>query len=81
MLALDLQTRKLNLIEYLIGLQDEIVFNKIESNVFESGLLFANNLKPFSINEMIERAKIADADYFAGRFLTQADLEKESENW
>lgn len=33
---MDLQTRKLNIIKYLIGLQDEKVFNKIETTIIES---------------------------------------------
>lgn len=33
---MDLQVRKLNLIGYLIGLQDEKVFSKVESTIFEN---------------------------------------------
>jgi len=32
---MDLQTRKLNAIEYLVGLRDEKIFRKIESTITE----------------------------------------------
>lgn len=33
---MDLQTRKLNIIEYVIGLDDEKVFSKIEAIIFKN---------------------------------------------
>ncbi len=74
---MDLQTRKLNAIEYLIGLQDERIFRKIESTIQE----IKKNLKPFTQKQLIERAKRSNDDYLAGKFKTQDQLEKESENW
>jgi hypothetical protein len=80
---MDLQSRKLNIIKYLIGLQDEKVFSKIESTIIESEKAreIAKNLKPFTQKELLSRAKQSSKDYKAGRFMTQQQLEKESESW
>ncbi len=79
---MDLQTRKLNVIKYLIGIQDEKVFNKIESSIYESQKHESKrNLKPFTEKQLISRAKQSNKDYKAGNFKTQSQLEKESESW
>jgi hypothetical protein len=80
---MDLQSRKLNMIKYLIGLQDEEVFSKIESTIMETKKPreIVRNLKPFSQREFLSRAKQSNNDYQAGKFKTQQQLEKESESW
>ncbi len=78
---MDLQTRKLNAIGYLINLQDEKIFSKIESTIVDSQKHDRKNLKPFTAKQLIDRAKKSDKDYRAGRVKTQQQLEVESENW
>jgi len=78
---MDLQTRKLNLIAYLIGLQDEKVFKTIEDSIRKSLNLGGQTLKPFTQEDLIQRAEESNADYFAGNFKTQEQLENESNNW
>jgi hypothetical protein len=80
---MDLQTRKLNAIEYLIGLKDEKIFRKIESSIFEirKGSKTEKGLKPFTQKQLIERAKQSNLDYKNGNFKTQSELERESLNW
>lgn len=78
---MDLQTRKLNAIGYLINLQDEKVFSKIESAIIESQKRDKKSLKPFTKKQLIDRAKQSDNDYRSGRVKTQKQLEIESENW
>ena len=80
---MDLQVRKLNLIGYLIGLQDEKVFSKIESTIFENQKRQkrTREVKPFTSQQLIDRANRSDSDYDAGKFKTQDQLEIESENW
>lgn len=79
---MDLQTRKLNAIEYLISLQDEKVLSKIESAIFENQKLqVKNKLKPFTQKQIIDRAKRSNKDFNAGNYKTQEQLETESENW
>jgi len=78
---MDLQTRKLNTIEYLINLKDDKLFNKIELIIIESQNENKRKLKPFTQKQLINRAKQANEDYLAGKFKTQEQLEIESENW
>lgn len=80
---MDLQTRKLNAIKYLISLQDEKAFSKIESTIMESQnpQEVRKDLKPFTQRQLLARAKQSNKDYQAGRFKTQEQLEKESESW
>ena len=80
---MDLQSRKLRLIEYLVALQDEQKIEKIESTVFEANsdqdkLQRGHKL---TVEELVNRANRSTNDFFAGRFKTQDQLEKESENW
>ncbi len=79
---MDLQTRKLNAIKYLISLQDEKAFSKIESTIFESQnpQEVKRDLKPFTQRQLLARAKQSNKDYQAGKFKTQEQLENESEN-
>ena len=78
---MDLQTRKLNTIEYLLNLKDEVLFNKIESIIIESQNENKRELKLLTQEQLINRAKQANEDYLAGNFKTQDQLETESENW
>ena len=75
---MNLQVRKLNAIEYIIGLKDEKVFNKIETAIMESQ---QGERKPFTQKQLIDRAKRANKDYLAGSYKTQEQLETESETW
>ena len=67
--------------DILLGLKDEKLFNKIESIIIESQNENKRKLKPFTQKQLINRAKQANEDYFAGKFKTQEQLEIESENW
>ncbi|KAF0128587.1 MAG: hypothetical protein FD155_3145 [Bacteroidetes bacterium] len=80
---MDLQTRKLKAIEYLIGLRDEKLLRKIESTIIEvqKQQTIQRKLNPLSAEQLVERANKSTQDYLAGRFKTQEQLEKESENW
>jgi len=78
---MDLQTRKLNAIEYIAGLKDESIFNKIELAIFESKVRNERKLKPFTQKQLLDRAAKSNEDYKTGKFKTQEALEKESESW
>lgn len=79
---MDLQTRKLNAIGYLINLQDEKIFHKIETTIIENQTIDKKKeLKPFTQKQLIERAKRSNKDYLAGKYKTQDQLELESEKW
>jgi len=76
---MDLQTRKLNAIEYLISIQDEKVLSKIESTIIENQKQQKKirELKPFTQKQLINRAKRSNRDYLAGKVKTQEQLEIE----
>lgn len=78
---MDLQTRKLNAIKYLVNLQDEETLIKIETTIVESLTREELEMTPFTSEQLIDRAKKSDADYAAGKFKTQDQVEKESQNW
>ena len=79
---MDLQSRKLSLIGYLVDIQDEKVIGDIESTIFESRKLSSQqSLKRLTEEELINRAEEANKDYLAGRIKSQDELETESKNW
>lgn len=77
---MDLKTRKLNIIEYLIHLQDEKLFSKIES-LIQNKADDRSTIKPFTREQLLERAKKSNEDYITGRVTTQEELEIQSEKW
>lgn len=76
-----LQLRKINLIEYLLGIQDEKTFDKIESTIHKS----LKSIKPvdivFTKDELIERAEFSNKQIKKELVLTQKELEAQSKNW
>jgi hypothetical protein len=78
---MDLQTRKLNLITYLAQVQDEVLLEKLESYILKNEGEFHSELKPFTIEELVNRIKKSELDYKEGKFKSQEDLEKTSTNW
>ncbi len=76
-----LQLRKISLIEYLLGIQDEKVFAKVESKIYKS----IKSLKPsdiiFSKDEIIERAEFSNKQIKKGHVLNQKELEIQAKNW
>ena len=78
---MDLQTRKLNLIEYLIRLQDEKMFKIIEDSINKSMKTNDKEIKPFTQEELISRANESNTNYLSGDTKTQDQLETESKDW
>lgn len=78
---MNLQARKLDLIQYLIQLQDVNEFSRIEASIIHKKKNEKSDFKPFTAIELIERAKKSNDDYEAGRVKTQEQLATESENW
>lgn len=78
---MNLQLRKMNLIEFLLGVQDEKVFTKIESTIHKS----IKSVKPsdivFTKQDLIERAEFSNRQIKKGHVLTQKELEIQSKNW
>jgi hypothetical protein len=79
---MDLQTRKLNLIGYLIDIQDENIFSEIESTILEKTKhKMEQNLVRFTQEQLENRAEEANQDYLSGRTKSQDQLESESKSW
>lgn len=78
---MDLQTRKLNLITYLAQLQDEVFFEKLENFILKREGAKEFNLKPFTVDEFINRIEKSELDFKNGKYKTQEDLEKIAANW
>jgi hypothetical protein len=76
-----LQLRKISLIEYLLGIQDEKIFDKVESNIHKS----LKSINPIDIvftkEEIIERAEFSNKQIKKGHVLSQKELEVQSKNW
>ncbi|SDB51064.1 hypothetical protein SAMN03097699_1810 [Flavobacteriaceae bacterium MAR_2010_188] len=78
---MDLQTRKLNLITYLAQIKDEIFFDKLENYILKREVERNPDLKPFTVEELINRIEKSELDFENGNFKSQEDLEKISANW
>ncbi len=78
---MNLQLRKMSLIEYLLGVQDEKAFAKIESTILKS----LKNIKPndivFTKKDLIQRAEFSNNQIKKGHVLTQKEMEDQSKNW
>ena len=73
------QARKLEAINVLINIKDEVIFRKIEEKIKETCV--ESNIKQFTQKQLLERAKRANEDFKNGKFMSQENLIKESENW
>ncbi|WP_318640571.1 hypothetical protein [Flavobacterium ardleyense] len=78
---MDLSTRKLNLITYLAQIKDEIFFDKLENYILKREAELNPELKPFTVEELINRIEMSELDFENGKFKSQEDLEKISANW
>ena len=78
---MDLQTRKLNLITYLLQMKDEVFFDKLENYILKNEVKLNTNISPFSTEELINRVKKSELDFENGNFKTQEDVENISSNW
>ncbi len=78
--TINLQTRKLNIIEYLTVMQDEEILSKIEALVEKSKKSLFHTTKRFTKQDLIDRAQKAEADIQSGNIQSQHDLEIESQS-
>jgi hypothetical protein len=78
---MNIQTRKLNIINYLINLDDEKELMRIETEILKSRSSLEIIYKPLSNDELLLRVKESMEDYKKGNYTAQDDLEDESEKW
>ena len=79
MKQLNIQERKLNIIEQLIILNDEAVFEQVEELINSS--VKRPQLKKLTKEEIEKRAKISDENIVNGEIYSQEDVEKLSQKW
>lgn len=79
---MDIQTKKLSLIEQLAMITDESIITRIEKLIqIERRRKYESDLKPMSLKEFYAMIEESEEDIRAGRVISQQDLEKESEQW
>jgi hypothetical protein len=79
---MNIQAKKLNLIEKLIGLSDTTTINKIDKLLNKTVISsYETKLKPMTDSEYKLKLERAEKDLKNGRVISQEDLEKESEKW
>ncbi|MGY5845993.1 hypothetical protein ACW6QP_01120 [Salegentibacter sp. HM20] len=71
---MDLKSRKLKIIDYLIHLNDENVVKEIESILYNE--FDAEEFRKFSKEELIKRTQKSEKDIEAGRVISQEDVER-----
>lgn len=76
---MNIQAKKLGLIEWLIQLKDEAIINKIDT--FRKKVSSYDPAKGITIEELYAELAKAETEYKEGRITGIEDLEKESENW
>ena len=77
----NLHLRKISLIAYLLGIQDEKIFDKVESNIHKSLKSVNPNDIVFTKENILERAEFSNKQIKKGHVLSQKDLEAQSKNW
>ncbi|HWY10258.1 MAG TPA: hypothetical protein VN026_02980 [Bacteroidia bacterium] len=81
MKSTNLQLRKISLIEYLLGIQDEKLFAKVESTIHKGMRSAKPNDIVFTKAEIIERAEFSNKQIKKDHVLNQKELEAQSKNW
>jgi hypothetical protein len=82
MKAMNIQARKLVLIEEFIRISDETLITKLESFLKkEKKIMHERDLKPMSMNEFHEMIDQAKRDSEDGRVISQQELKKKVKTW
>ncbi|HAQ19853.1 MAG TPA: hypothetical protein DCR40_11555 [Prolixibacteraceae bacterium] len=79
MKQVNIQERKFNIIEQLIILNDEDIFKQVEELIHSA--LQKPQLKRFTKQELVNRAKISNDNIKKGEVFSQDEVEKMSQNW
>lgn len=81
---MDIQSTKLELIQYLLNTKKESMLLKIKELILqekEEIIGYSGNGEPLTIEMLNAKLERAEKDYQAGRLTTDEDLEREIENW
>lgn len=79
---MNIQARKLVLIEEFLRISDEKLITKIESLIKqEKNISREMNLKPMPLNEFHEMIDLAKQESDAGRVISHLELKKKVKTW
>ncbi len=79
---MDLQTAKINVIQKLMDVSKKPLLDKINKILDEEMIVgYTVEGKPLTKEAYNKRLQMAEAQILSGEYLTQENLEKESENW
>ncbi len=79
---MNIQARKLILIEEFLRISDEILITKLESFIKqEKRVSYERNLRPMLLNEFHEMIDQAKCDSDAGRVISHQELKKKVRTW
>jgi len=79
---MNIQARKLNLIEEFLRISDESIIEKLESFIItEKKKQYEKDLKPMSLKEFHEMIDQAKQDKANGRVISHEELKKRVKSW
>ncbi|HPE19312.1 MAG TPA: hypothetical protein P5200_11815 [Tenuifilaceae bacterium] len=79
---MNIQVRKLNLIEEFLRISDERIIEKLESFIkIEKEKKYDRELKPMSLEEFHEMIDQAKQDKANGRIISHDELKKRVKSW
>ncbi|MDX9908431.1 MAG: hypothetical protein RBS23_03135 [Mariniphaga sp.] len=79
---MNIQARKLNLIEEFLRISDESIIEKLESFIMtEKKKQYERDLKPMSLKEFHEMIDQAKQDKANGRVISHEELKKRVKSW
>jgi hypothetical protein len=79
---MNIQARKLNLIEEFLRISDESIIEKLESFIrIEKKKQYDKELKPMSLKEFHEMIDQAKQDKAEGRVISHEELKKRIKSW
>lgn len=79
---MDIQAAKLNLVEKILNVRNETIIEKLNS-ILDNELIvgYTAEGKPLTKEAYNKRLEVAEAQLASGDFISQEELEKESETW
>ena len=79
---MELQAAKLDVVQKILGVKKKSIINKINA-ILDNEMTVAYTVegKPLTLDAFNTRLKIAEGQIESGDFLTQDQIEKESETW
>lgn len=79
---MDLQAAKIDVMQKLMGVSRKSLLNKINKILDKEMIVgYTAEGKPLTRETYNKRLQKAEEQILSGEYLTQEDLEKESENW